>query len=89
MLVCSGYWVWRRREDKEIGMESHTPMPCTWPEEDEEAEDYVPSRQVSLNIPVEIGSGAEHEAVKFLKKPIPVVEHFKYFGSGFRNYGDS
>lgn len=63
-------------------------MPSAWPEEDGEAENHVPLEQVSLSIPGKIDAGSEHEAVRFLGEPIPVVEHSRYFGSGFRWYGD-
>lgn len=74
--------------DAPAGVLPQTPMPGAWPEEDEVAENHAPFKQVSLTIPGKIDAGGEHEAVKFLRKPIPVVEHSRYFGSGFRWYGD-
>lgn len=74
--------------DALAGVLPHTLMPGTWPEEDQEAENHVPLKQVFLTIPGKVDAGGEHEAVKFLRKPIPVVEHSRYFGSGFRWYGD-
>lgn len=50
-------------------------MPDVWPERDEEAENDVPLKQISLTTLGKIDAGGEHEPVKFLRKPIPVVEY--------------